>query len=346
MSAANDTRWATPHRVALLAFIVLAVFGVLRALVVARTVLLLGFLAVVLATVLRFPIDFLSRRLRRPGAVILTLLAFVGGLVAIGFLVAPRVQMQLEQLPGEIANARDRIEQWWLMRTGDPGAAARKIVGQAPAQAVKHALPIAFNAVEAVSAMVAMIVLAFFLAAEGDRLRTAMCRLVPPAYERDFEICWHRAGSALRHWTRGILISMTIMGVLTGVGLWIAGVEAPFLLGLVTFFGTFVPYVGAITSALPGLAVALSQSPERMFWALVVYVVVHHVEGYLVQPLVMRRAARLQPALLLVWEALMGAVFGVAGIVVATPLLAVVYALVGYAWVERTLGRPPAPATP
>lgn len=344
MSAANEARWATPGRVALLAFIVLLVFGVLRALVVARTVILLGFLAVVLATVLRFPIDFLSRRLRRTGAVILTLVTLVGALVATGFLVAPRLQYQLEQLPGEIADARERVEHWWLSQTGDPGAATRRLVRQAPAQAVQHALPIAFNAVEVASAAVAMTVLAFFLAAEGDRMRRSLVRLVPRPYEADFEACWHRAGAALRHWTGGIVVSMTLMGLLTWIGLWIAGVETPFLLGVVTFFGTFVPYVGAILSALPGLAVALSQSPQRMFWALVVYLVVHHVEGYLVQPLVMRRAARLKPALLLFWQAVMGAVFGVAGVVVATPLLAVVYALVEYAWIERALGKPPAPA--
>ncbi|MFI5290427.1 MAG: AI-2E family transporter [Polyangia bacterium] len=341
MTGPNGGRWPTPRRAALLTIVVVLVFGILRALVVARTVLLLGFLAVVLATVLRFPIDLLSRWIKRGIAVLITFAAFVGLLVAIGFLVAPRLQSQLEQLPGEIASARDQIADWWLKKTGDPGAAAQKLARQAPEQAVQHALPIAYSAAEMVSAAVGITVLAFFLAAEGDDVRRSLCRLVPLKYEQDFEAGWRRAGAALRHWTVGIAVSMTIMGVLTGLGLWIAGVRTPFLLGLVTFFGTFIPYLGALASAIPGLAVALSQSPRRMFWALIVYLLVHHVEGYVVQPMVMRRAARLTPSLLLLWEAVMGAVFGLAGVVVATPLLAVVYALVQYGWIERALGRVP-----
>lgn len=342
MTDESGGRWPTPRRIALLTFVVVLVFGVLHALVVARTVLLLAFLAVVLATVLRFPIDLLSRWLARGIAVLITFVAVLGLLVALGFLVAPRLQSQLDQLPGEIASARDQIADWWLKKTGDPGAAARNLARQAPEQAVKHALPIAYSAAEMASAAVGITVLAFFLAAEGDDVRRSLCRLVPPEYEQDFEAGYHRAGLALRHWTVGILVSMTIMGVLTGIGLWIAGVRTPFLLGLVTFFGTFIPYLGAIASAIPGLAVALSESPRRMVWALVVYLLVHHVEGYIVQPMVMRRAARLTPSLLLLWEAVMGAVFGLAGVVVATPLLAVVCALTQYGWIERALGRAPA----
>ena len=145
----------------------------------------------------------------------------------------------------------------------------------------------------------------------------------------------------LRKWVGGIIMAMTIMGTLTGVGLLIVGIEQWLLLGVLTFLGTFVPYVGAIASAVPGLLAGLAQSPRHMALAGAVYVGVHLVEGYLVEPLVMRRAVDLKTALLLVGQGLFGAVFGLMGTVVATPLIVCSQELTKYLWVERRLGKDP-----
>ena len=82
---------------------------------------------------------------------------------------------------------------------------------------------------------------------------------------------------------------------------------------------SFVPYVGAIASAIPGLLAALAQSPRHLLYAAIVNQAVHVVEGYLVQPLVMRRAVEVKPAALLVCAQV----------------------LTGLFWVERRLGKPP-----
>ena len=110
------------------------------------------------------------------------------------------------------------------------------------------------------------------------------------------------------------------------------------MLGLLTFFATFVPYVGAIAS--PGLLVAGAQDSRHLGYAFAVYGAVHIVEGYLVEPLVMKRAVKLPPALLLVWQGFFGAVFGLVGTIVATPVLVCVQTLTQHLWVERRLGKP------
>lgn len=326
---------------ALLTAVILGVYAAARALLLAADVILLAFLSVVLATVLRFPIDWMARKLPRWLAVLITLVAVLALLVGVGFLVAPTIREQAHQLPRELADARDKVLAWWQHKVGAESHAAEKLKQEAPAQAARQVWPLAHGAVEGLSAIIGITVLAFFLAAEGDALRLALRRFVPKDREAVYDECWHRAGHALHAWTRGILVSMTIMGVLCGLGLWLVGVDTPLILGIVTFFATFVPYVGAIVSSLPGLAVALGQSPRHFVLALVVYVVVHHVEGYLVQPLVMRRAAHMRPAMLLFWQALMAAVFGLPGVLVATPLLACAQPLASYLWIERALQKRP-----
>lgn len=123
-------------------------------------------------------------------------------------------------------------------------------------------------------------------------------------------MAWVRLGVVLRHWVGGIFTEMVIMGVLTGLGLWLAGIEGALTLGLLTFFATFIPYLG-----------------------------VHIVEGYIASPLIMRRAVKLRPGVLLFWQALMGVLFGVVGIIVATPLLACLDELLDYLYIERTLKK-------
>jgi predicted PurR-regulated permease PerM len=287
--------------------------------------------------VLCFPIDWMARRVPRWLGVVVTLLAFVGLVTLAVFFIVPLVRDQIEQLPGELAMARDRLQELWSRHGGTAGA-SKALVAHA-GQAAPRALPVIGHILEAGSAIVLVIVLAFIFAIGRDSLHAGVRRLIPRRHEPVFDEWWSRMATTLRSWTRGVLVSMVIMGVLTGLGLWIAGIDAPLLLGLVTFFGTFVPYLGAIASAIPGLAVALAQSPRHLVYALIVYVVVHHVEGYLVQPVIMRRAVRLQPALLLFWQAAIAAALGIAAVLVATPLLACVQVSVGYLWIERRLGK-------
>jgi len=315
--------------------IVLALYGIARAVVVARLPLLLTFLAIVLSALLCYPIDWISRRLPRVVGVLATVVLFAGILVGLGFWLTPVIRGQVEQLPEEIAAARARLEDL----STSLGFAHGKPQPHDVSTTVAHTLPIAFGTIEALTGILYVVILAFFLAATRAQLHRGIRRLLPPARVPAFDTWWSRIGAMLRRWTGGIVVAMAIMGLVTGLGLWIAGISSPLLLGILTFFGTFVPYVGAIASAIPGLAIALAQSPRHFFFAGVVYVVVHHVEGYLVQPLVMRRAVALSPALLLFSEAVAAALFGIPGVIVATPLLACIQATVELFWLERPEAR-------
>ncbi len=100
------------------------------------------------------------------------------------------------------------------------------------------------------------------------------------------------------------------------------------------FFGEFVPYIGPVLAAIPGLAVALTDSPRTALYALIVYVTVQQLENHLLVPYVMKKAVKLQPALLIGWQLLVASTFGLAGVIVATPLLAVLQIAVDHFYVE------------
>jgi predicted PurR-regulated permease PerM len=327
--------------------ILLACAAALAALWLAREVVLLAFLAVLIAVVFSFPVGWLSRIIPRGLAVLLVLLALIGAAVGLAALAAPTIDREVEQLRDSAPQAVSKI-QGWMRRvestTGGGGGQKQSPAQRAPEVAAKvgeKALPALVAIVSGVTAVILVIVLGAFLVYQPDIYRRGIRLLVPVKHQNTFDEAWRRVGEGLRKWVGGIVISMTIMGTLAAVGLLIVGIDQWLLLGVLTFLGTFVPYVGAIASAVPGLLAGLAQSPRHFVLAGAVYLGVHLVEGYLVQPVVMRRAVDVRPALLLAGQGVFGAVFGLMGTVVATPLIVCLQTLTEYLWVERRLGKDP-----
>jgi predicted PurR-regulated permease PerM len=328
----------------------IVLFGVLSALAGAREVFLIGFLSVLVANVLVFPIRLFSRWMPRGVATVLSLLLLTGLIAAMLWLTIPPMIQQGKQLIERLPEAFARLESWV------DDAKRNTAVGQVPGaeqitdqlkervretveSGLRKLMPAVFGIASGLLGVVLLLIMAAFLAHQPGSYRDGVRVLVPRKYEKQFDETWRRLGQGLRAWIRGIVISMTIMGVFTGVLLMLAGIQGWFLLATLTFLGTFIPYLGAIATSVPGLLMGLAQSPTHFFYACAIYVGVHMVEGYIVQPLIMKRAVEIKPGLLLFWQALMGALFGVLGIIVATPLLVCVQIAVGYLYVENQLRK-------
>jgi predicted PurR-regulated permease PerM len=329
-------------------FVLFVLFGALHVLAEAAGVLLLGFLSVLLAALLARPIELFARWMPRALALLATIALLAGAVTGVALLAAPILSMEAARLVVQVPVALDRLARWWagLVSAGTiPELPGGGIVGRLAGEAealVTRAVPFALSAGTVAFTAVLLVVLGLFLAYSPGRYKAALRALVPREHEPLFDEAWARLGTALRHWTGGILLSMTVVGVLTAVGLCIAGIDGWFLLGMLSFLGAFVPYVGAVAAAVPGLMVGLAMSPTRFLYALVVYVIVHLVEGYVASPYIMKRTVELEPGILLFWQLLVGTVFGLPGIVVATPLLACAVVSVDFFYVERKLGKTPA----
>ncbi|MFL5422617.1 MAG: AI-2E family transporter [Myxococcales bacterium] len=320
--------------------VLIAVVATIAALWLAREIVLLGFLGVLIAVVFSFPVNWISRLLPRGVAVIIVLLLLIGAVVGLGLLIAPTLSREFGELQQRVPKAVQSARSY-LSRSAPGGEQLAQKAPEAVKQVGEKAVPALLALVSGITGIVLVIVLGAFLVAQPDVYRRGVRAMIPPQHEEKFDESWRRLGEGLRKWVGGILVAMTIMGTLTAIGLKIAGIEEWFLLGVLTFLGTFVPYVGAVASSVPGILAALAQSPTKALWAAVVYLGVHVVEGYLVEPLVMKRAVEVKPALLLFGQGLFSAVFGLMGTVVATPLIVCAQTLIDYLWVERKLQKTP-----
>ncbi len=163
-------------------------------------------------------------------------------------------------------------------------------------------------------------------------------RLVPARQrDRTGQVIDNIAGT-LRRWLIGRIFSMTLVGLLTGAGLWILGVPLALTLGLLATLLTFIPYLGAVISAVPAVLLGLLIHPNMALYVIGLYLFIHALEAYLLSPLVQQRQVFLPPAIIITVQIALGYSTGLLGLALATPLAAVGMVLVKMLYIEDTLG--------
>ena len=146
--------------------------------------------------------------------------------------------------------------------------------------------------------------------------------------------------ATLSQWLAGKLLSMLVVGAASTAGLLLLDVPLALVLGILAGLLDFVPYVGPIMAGVPAVLVAFSESPATALYVVLLFVFIQTAEGYLLLPLVERRTVSLPPALTIMMQALLGAMWGFAGVALATPIAAVAAVLVSMLYVQDMLGDP------
>src|SRR6476661_8047479 len=178
------------------------------------------------------------------------------------------------------------------------------------------------TAIGAITSAIAMIVIGIFLAAEPRIYDRGIAWMLPLRHRAGFYRIAEHVGFTLRRLLFGRLVGMVFEGVFTWAMLTIGGVPMAALLGLVTGVLAFIPNIGAITSGVLMVAVGFSAGPHQGVYAIFVYFFVQNIDGYVVVPYIARRTVDLPPALVLAMQLLMGALFGILGVLFADPILA------------------------
>jgi predicted PurR-regulated permease PerM len=133
-----------------------------------------------------------------------------------------------------------------------------------------------------------------------------------------------RMARTLRVLLAGRLAGMLFEGMLTWILLSFAGVPMALLLGIITGILAFIPNIGAFVSGVLMVSVGFSAGPDQGFWAIVIYFAVQTFDGYVLIPLVARRTVDLPPALTLSAQILASTLFGVMGLALADPMVAMI----------------------
>jgi predicted PurR-regulated permease PerM len=184
------------------------------------------------------------------------------------------------------------------------------------------------------------LVVALFLAFDPRVYERGVIWLVPGRHEAIAHKTMHRLSRALRWWMLGRLTSMTAVGILTSLGMWAIGMPAPMALGAIAGLLSFVPNIGPIAAAVPGLILAVPLGPWMILGAAGVYLGAQLIESNALNPLIAQYAVSVPPGLLIVTQVILATLGGIWGMVIATPLLVVVMTLVQQLYIREGLKDP------
>lgn len=175
-----------------------------------------------------------------------------------------------------------------------------------------------------ITSAVFMAILGIYIAMEPRLYERGVAWILPEASREDFYITASRMARALRHLLAGRLLGMVVEGIFTWIMLALYGVPMAALLGLITGLFAFIPNIGAVLSGLLMVMVGFSGGTDMGIYTIFVYFFVQTIDGYVLIPLIAKKTVDLAPALVLAAQLVMGVLFGIIGLALADPLMAMI----------------------
>lgn len=255
----------------------------------------------------------------RLAIVVLGVVAFV---VWTFYLTGSQIATQATELPSLVESQVQRIDAWLASHGIDLNLDDLRSATSQIMSSLGRVTAAISTAAGVMSSLVMMVVLAIFLAIEPQIYSRGLAWFVPVERRGEVHDLIENLGYTLRRLMAGRLVGMLVTGLFTGILLMIGGVPMATLLGLLTALLAFLPNIGAILSGVLITLVGFSVDVQHGLYALGVYFAVQMVESYLITPTVARRAVDLPPALVLGAQILFGALFGIIGLALADPIVA------------------------
>jgi predicted PurR-regulated permease PerM len=301
-----------------------------------RDVVFLLFFGLLVGIFLSAPTGWLEGRgMKRSLALALVVFVCGGAVTTFILLLWPVMAEQLATLARDLPPVLDRVVEWLDARyrsfAGSMGRPVEGIGERIRRQMIDQtgrlftgALPIVNTALGALAGVLMVLAVGIFTAARPQLYRDGLLHLIPPAHRERVASALERAGTSLHWWMIATALSMILVGVVTFLGMALLGVPGALALAVIAGALQFIPIVGPVVATVPAMAAAITVSPATALWVVLFFAVVGQTESNFITPWMMQRAVHMPAALTLLSEALLGAVFGFLGLLLAVPILAVV----------------------
>lgn len=329
-------------RVVLAVGIAIGMVSVLALLWLAADVLLLGFAGVLLAILLRGLANFLARHSPlTAGWSLPAVILLLGTVFALAlWFSASTVLHQFDTLATVLPLTAKALEmqllrfEWgqWLVEQAqaiDWGSRRIDVIGR-----TTGAISSVFGS------LVNLVIIGFlglYLAIQPHVYLAGLLHLTPVPLRRRMKEVLFEITRTLHAWLLGITASMTAVGVLSGVGLWLMGIPFALSLGLIAALLAFIPYLGPVLSVIPAMLVAVIRGPEYALYVASLYLGIQLVESYFLSPMIQQYAVSVPAAMLLFGQIMLGILLGGIGVVLAAPIVATVAVVVKMLYVEDLL---------
>jgi predicted PurR-regulated permease PerM len=260
--------------------------------------------------------------------------------------IAQQVTEFVEAFPEFYESARafwnDLVEQYgsieWPGWAAELGARAQEAASERAAEWAQRGAEGLFAAgsstISGVFTMILGLVIGFYLLKGLPRIKEGTLRLLSEPHQTDAREITDRVTTVVGGFIRGQLIIAVIVGVLIGLGMWIAGVPFPGVIGLIGGVFNVIPYFGPIVAGFVAAVAAIFVDPILAVWAILVVVVVNQLESVFLSPRIMSQQVDVHPVVVILAVVAGASLFGIIGMLLAVPAAAAAKA-VGTYYLEK-----------
>lgn len=328
----------TPRSIWLAAGIIALLIAIGIVLLKAMYVLILFFIAIIIAEGIRPVVDWLQgRRVPRSLSVLLTYLGILIVFAGLAYLLVQPVVAQLtrlsSQLPQYVARIQDFLSRFQQLVGNNPqiGQALNQAGGfvQAIASLLLQ-IPLLIGSI--LFSIVIVATIAFFWLTGIEQFRPFVVGLFPQHLQPEVASIIGELGNRIGGYLRGVVFNSFVISILSGGTLFILHVPYPVLLGILAGLTELIPYFGPwISGGVAALVALISVGPLTAALVVVAYIIIQQVEGNVLVPLVMMRAVELNPLTVVIAVLLGTELLGIIGGILAVPAAVVVQVLVARA---------------
>jgi len=202
---------------------------------------------------------------------------------------------------------------------------------------VSQTFKLLLGTVSAVGNFFIVLFLGLAFAAQPSVYRKGLLFMAPVRHRARATVIVDRIGETLERWLMAQIITMFAVFLVTSIGLAIIGIPSSFILGIQAGLLAFIPTVGALLGGLIVVLASLASGWVAAASAFVLFLGVHALESYILTPIIQRQALDIPPATLFAFQILLGVVFGIWGLALALPLMAIAKVVIDYFKAEDTL---------
>ena len=286
--------------------------------------------------------------------VCLALAAVLAGVLALGgTTIAQQATVLSNTIKSQLVNVKAFLEKngvdtSYLNLSSLNAASETATTGDTPATSVQHNLPSAGTLASGGSAIVSqtlklilgtisavgnffiVLFLGLCFAAQPSVYRKGLLSMAPRQHRESVTVVVDRIGDTLERWLIAQMITMVAVFLVTWIGLEIIGIQSSFILGIQAGLLAFIPTVGALLGGLIVVLASLASGWVAAASAFALFLGIHALESYILTPMIQRQALDIPPATLFAFQILLGVVFGVWGLALALPLMAIAKVVIDY----------------
>jgi predicted PurR-regulated permease PerM len=355
LSARNDLAWAiSVGGIGVVGFTALLLFTWYFA-----ATLFLIFAGVLLGVALNALTNMLGRVVRLPHSLRLTIvcLTLAGALSGVVYLGGATIAQQATALSDTIKSQlvgakafleRNGIDTSYFGLSNPAATTAASPTSATPNAAERHSLPSAgeiassggaivsqtlkllLGTLSAVGNFFIVLFLGLTFAAQPGVYRKGLLFMAPARHRARATIIVDRIGETLERWLIAQILTMFAVFLVTWIGLASIGIQSSFILGIQAGLLTFIPTIGALLGGLIVVLASLASGWVAAVSAFVLFLGIHALESYILTPILQRHALEIPPATLFAFQILLGIVFGVWGIALALPLIAIAKVMIDH----------------